>query len=188
MYLQLAEGENNGNYQALAESVLDNYVMIPANFLPDFAQDTYVRADYFLKYDNATAQKLLQALQPYQTLSEGLVDTALTFVPGGAVASKGLDIAKKLLENRQQKVASGEKKALFKPDSKIGKFLKNVTGSGQEKKTPIDVNANVGGANVGFTYTPATPTNSFFQKNKTILLIGGGLVAIAGIYLLTKKK
>lgn len=193
MYLQLAEGENNGNYQALAESgAIANYIFIPANFLPEFNKDSFVRADYFLKYDDQTAQALISALAPYQQgLSEGVVEGALNFVPGvGPVASKGVALAKKLIENRQQKVASGEKKALFKPESKLGKLFNKLTSkTDQLKKTPVDVQAQVGGTNVGFTYNPpAESGQSFFAKNKTALLIGGGIVAIAGIYLLTKKK
>jgi hypothetical protein len=110
MFLQLAEGENNGNYEALAETggVMDAYVFIPAGFLPEFDKDTYVRADYFDKYDPTTAEALLNALMSQQTVGLSVVGVA-------AVATGGLKLAKQLIDNRKAKVASGEKKPLFKP-------------------------------------------------------------------------
>jgi hypothetical protein len=212
MYLQLAEGTNDGNYSELAESadnVLDMYVFIPANFLPEFNKDTYVRADYFNKYDAATADAILNALNQYQTsgtLNEGLVQGALNFIPGvGPIASKGLGVAKALLQKRQEKVSSGTAKPLFKPGGKIANLIAKVKPQAQqikaaqeEKKGPIlptePVGATVqlpsGSFNVGFNPAeqPAAAQQTFFQKYKTPLLIGGGLLAVGGIYLLMKRK
>lgn len=211
MYLQLAEGTNDGNYSALAESadnVLDMYVFIPANFLPEFNKDTYVRADYFNKYDTATADAILNALNQYQTtgtLNEGLVQGALNFIPGvGPIASKGLGVAKALIQKRQEKVATGTAKPLFKPGGKIANLIAKVKPAAQqikaaqEKKGPIlptepvgaTVTTPAGSFNVGFNPAeqPAAAQQTFFQKYKTPLLIGGGLLAVGGVYLLMKRK
>lgn len=211
MYLQLAEGTNDGNYSQLAESadnVLDMYVFIPANFLPEFDKDTYVRADYFNKYDTATADAILNALNQYQTngtLNEGAIQGALNFIPGvGPIASKGLGVAKALIQKRQEKVASGTAKPLFKPGGKIANLIakvkpqaQQIKAAQQQKKITIpteDVGATIttgqGTFDIGFKPKPeeqeAAPT--FFQKYKTPLLIGGGLLAVGGIYLLMKRK
>ena len=159
MFLQLAEGENNGNYQALAEAnPLDNYVFIPAGFLPEFSTDTYVRADYFASnYDPTTANALINSLASRQTMSEGAIESALNFIPGaGPIASKGLALAKNLIAKRQEKVASGQAKPIGKP----GGLLDKLKGTFQTAKTkganipPIDINANVGGTTAGITFTP----------------------------------
>ncbi len=201
MYLQLAEGTNDGNYSQLAEdinSALDMYVFIPANFLPEFNKDTYVRADYFNKYDVATAEQLLNALANMQTVGVSAVGIA-------AVASGGIKFAKNLIDNRKAKVAAGTAKPLFKPGGKVANLLQKIKPAAnqikkaqEEKKGPIlptePVGANIqlpgGSFNVGFNPAeqPATAQTSFFQKYKTPLLIGGGLLAAGGIYLLMKRK
>lgn len=195
MYLQLAEGENNGNYAALADTtVTDNYVFIPAGFLPEFNKDSYVRADYFLKYDPAVADQLLNRLNQYQPMSEGLVQTALNFIPGvGPIASKGLGVAKKLIENRQAKVAAGTAKPLFKPGGKLSNLV-NKIGS----KTPADQTKKIGGdltlttdqGDLGVSFKPkddTAPKESFFKKNKTWIIAGGAVLLVGGIYLATRK-
>lgn len=197
MYLQLAEGENNGNYQALAESnPLENYVFVPAGFLPEFSNDTYVRADYFASnYDPTTANALINALASRQTMSEGALETALNFIPGaGPIASKGLSLAKKLVANRQAKVQAGTAKPIGKPGGILDK-LRTKIQTAQTKKTnlpPIDINANVGGTTAGLTFNPKPDEEapmSFWQKYKTPILIGGGaLVLIGGVYMFTRKK
>lgn len=214
MYLQLAEGENNGNYSALAESsVLDNYVFIPAGFLPEFQKDTYVRADYFTKYDTATADAIINALAAYQSqgLNEGLVQGALNFIPGvGPIASKGLGIAKNLIAARQAKVQAGTAKPIGKPGGLLDKLRQKIQTTkaapaqdqqqqDQEQQEQqknfftnpfgATVQTGQGQFNVGFNpaQQPGAP-GTFWQKYKTPLLIGGGLLAVGGLYLLMKKK
>jgi hypothetical protein len=200
MYLQLAEGTNDGNYSELAEAdnVLDMYVFIPANFLPEFNKDTYVRADYFNKYDAATAEAILNQLNNMQTVGLSVVGVA-------AVATGGLKFAKTLLDKRKANVQAGTAKPLFKPGGKIANLIAKVKPAAQqikaaqeEKKGPIlptePVGATVqlpsGSFNVGFNPAeqPAAAQQTFFQKYKTPLLIGGGLLAVGGIYLLIKRK
>ena len=198
MYLQLAEGENNGNYAALAETggVMDAYVFIPAGFLPEFDKDTYVRADYFNKFDPTTAEALINALAAQQTVGLSVVGVA-------AIATGGLKFAKAIIDKRKEKVAAGTAKPLFKPGGlfdKIKGAVKKDTPAGnmpadttnEEKKFPnVDINANVDGQQFGVTYTKPgeqEPGGTFFQKYKTPLLIGGGLLAAAAVYMIVKKK
>jgi hypothetical protein len=202
MYLQLAEGENNGNYAALAETggVMDNYVFIPAGFLPEFDKDTYVRADYFNKFDPTTAEALINALAAQQTVGLSVVGVA-------AIATGGLKLAKNLIANRKAKVAAGTAKPLFKPGGLFDKAktaiqtkMQAKTGTAAPEPQEKSVNLPeqpVGGSvqlpggqfNVGFTPSEQTATQgTFFQKYKTPLLIGGGLLAVAAVYMIVKKK
>ena len=194
MYLQLAEGENNGNYGALAEAggVMDNYVFIPAGFLPEFNKDTYVRADYFNKYDPTTAEALINALAAQQTVGLSVVGVA-------AIATGGLKFAKNIIDNRKAKVAAGTAKPLFKPGGVIDKLKGKLKGGAQdpqEKKitlptqdTGITVDTGKGTFDVGFKPKPEQEEQpSFFTKYKTTLLIGAGVLAVGGIYMLTRKK
>jgi len=195
MYLQLAEGENNGNYGALAEAggVMDNYVFIPAGFLPEFDKDTYVRADYFNKFDPTTAEALINALISQQTVGLSAIGIA-------AVASTGLKFAKNIIEKRKEKVAAGTAKPLFKPGGVFDKIKTKIqtknAPANQEKKitlptedTGLTVETGKGTFDVGFKPKPEQEEQpSFFTKYKTPLLIGGGVLAVGAIYMLTRKK
>lgn len=192
MYLQLAEGENNGNYEALAEGagVLDNYVYIPAGFLPEFDKDTWVRADYFNKFDPTTAEALINALMSQQTVGLSAIGIA-------AVATKGLQFAKNLIDKRKEKVAAGTAKPLFKPGGLFDKIKTKIQGGAMQTKgvnlpeEPIGANVQLPGGqfNVGFNPSEQQPgSQTFFSKYKTPLLIGGGLLAVGAIYMITKKK
>ena len=209
MYLQLAEGENDGNYEALAESagVLENYVFIPAGFLPEFDKDTWVRADYFNKFDPTTAEALINALAAQQTVG-------LSVIGIGAIAAGGLRLAKGIIAKRKANVAAGTAKPIFgaggifkgKPGGIIDRIkgsgvidkIKSAAAAAPEMQTKGLPQEPVGGSvqlpggqfNVGFqpAEQPAAAQGTFFQKYKMPLLIGGGLLAVGGIYLATRKK
>jgi len=195
MYLQLAEGENNGNYGALAEAggIMDNYVFIPAGFLPEFDKDTYVRADYFNKFDPTTAEALINALISQQTVGLSAIGIA-------AVASGGLKFAKNIIEKRKERVAAGTAKPLFKPGGVFDKIKTKIqtknAPANQEKKitlptedTGLTIETGKGSFDVGFKPKPEQEEQpSFFAKYKTPLLIGAGVLAVGGIYLATRKK
>lgn len=201
MYLQLAEGENNGNYSALAQNstLLDNYVFVPAGFL-DNPENMYVRADYFAtNFDPATANALIDELAKRQVVGMSVVP-----IPPQAITA-GLNAAKKLVggivQKRQEKIAAGTAKPLFKPggifDKLKGKILQGGAGGAMEKKGE-PLTAPVGGSitlpqgtiNAGFVPAeqPATGATSFFQKNKTLLIVGGAALLVGGVYLATRKK
>jgi hypothetical protein len=209
MYLQLAEGENDGNYAALAENagVLENYVFIPAGFLPEFDKDTWVRADYFNKFDPTTAEALINALAAQQTVG-------LSVIGIGAIAAGGLKLAKGIIAKRKANVAAGTAKPIFgaggifkgKPGGIIDRIkgsgvidkIKSAAAAAPEMQTKGLPQEPVGGSvqlpggqfNVGFqpAEQPAAAQGTFFQKYKMPLLIGGGLLAVGGIYLATRKK
>ena len=192
MYLQLAEGENNGNYAALAESggVMDAYVFVPAGFLPEFDKDTYVRADYFNKFDPTTAEALINALISQQTVGLSVVGVA-------AIATGGLKLAKQFVENRKAKVAAGNAKPLFKPGGVLDKLKAKLTKAApepQEKKVtlpeqPVGGSIQLPGGQFNVGFNPAEqPQPSMWTKYKTPLLIGAGVLAVGGIYMLTRKK
>jgi LPXTG-motif cell wall-anchored protein len=219
MYLQLAEGENDGNYNALAETggVMDAYVFIPANFLPEFDKDTYVRADYFNKYDPTTAEAILNALAAQQTVG-------LSVIGAGAIAAAGIKFAKNIIEKRKANVAAGTAKPIFGAGGifkgKPGGILDKIKGGGaqaaaakdaaaeqaaaaaaaadaaaaaadQQKNFGLNIQGQAGGKNFGFNYDPNAAAGgqpTFFQKNKTLLLIGGAVLIGGGIFLATRKK
>jgi hypothetical protein len=204
MYLQLAEGTNDGNYQALAQGggVMDAYVFIPAGFLPEFEKDTYVRADYFNKFDPTTAEALINALAAQQTVG-------LSAIGIGAALGGGLKFAKNLIDKRKAAIAAGTKKPLFGPGGVL-QSIKDKVGKGGGIAPVADPNAAAAAAaaeaaaaaaaaqqqkdlqiQFGLTNDPNATQNqnqSFFQKNKVPLLIGGAVLAAGGIYLATRKK
>jgi LPXTG-motif cell wall-anchored protein len=212
MYLQLAEGTNDGNYQALAQGggVMDAYVFIPAGFLPEFDKDTYVRADYFNKFDPTTAEALINALASQQTVG-------LSVIGIGAAVGGGLKLAKNFIDKRKAAVAAGTKKPIFGQGGVL-QSIKDKMGKGggiapvadpnaaaaaaaaeaaaaaaaaqQQKDFGINVQGQVNGQQFGVNYDPAAAQGqpSFFQKNKIPLLIGGGVLVAGGIYLATRKK
>lgn len=194
MYLELAEGENNGNYEALAENPSSNYVFIPGGFLPNFPSDQYVRADFFAQnFDPETANQLVNALASYQntTMNEGALEGALNFVPGvGPIASKALGLAKNLIKKRQEAVASGKAKPIGKPggllDKLKGKIMQPKTQMVQPMEPAMTPAMEPMEKNAPAT-TEAQP--SFLKKYKTPLIIGGiGILAVGGILLATRKR
>jgi hypothetical protein len=186
MYLELAEGENNGNYQALAEAPGAGYVFVPGGFLPEFSADTYVRADYFAtNYDPQTANQIIDALASKQTVG-------LSVLPIAAAAG-ALNLAKNLVAKRQAAVAAGTAKPLFKP----GGFLDKLKGAiGKQAAAPAAAPAPVETMPAPTTrdfpavsLDIAQPQPTFWQRNKTPILVGAGALAVVGtILLVTRKK
>ena len=198
-YLQLAE---NDPYNRLAEgNPLKNYIFIPAGML-GMSSDTYVREDFFDGLNADDYKKTITMLAPYQnTGMNGILDTAVSFIPGvGPVAAGGLNIAKKLIAKRQERVAAGTAKPLFKAGGKISnligklKGMKNQAASDQNtmptKGEPIQPEPQTKdfpiAGNLQFGNPPQE--ESFFQKYKTPLLIGGGVLVAGGLYLALRKK
>jgi hypothetical protein len=193
MYLELAEGENNGNYTALAQGggVMDAYVFIPAGFLPEFEKDTYVRADYFNKFDPITAEALINALASQQTVGLSVIGIA-------AAATGGLKFAKNLIDKRKAAVAAGTKKPIFGQGGVL-QSIKDKIGKGggmapvatePTKEFPAAGGSlNLPGGTIDLNLTPQEPPKpSFFKQYKMPLIIGGVVLAAGGIYLATRKK
>jgi len=186
--LQLAEN----SYNHLAEgSALSNYIFIPAGMF-DQTEDTYVREDFFDGLNDAEFQEIITALAPYQNVGMSAVGIA-TAVTAGAKALA--PIVKKAVAKRQDRIASGEVKPLFKGNLQFAKLKDKVSlaldkvkkgTSDEQKKIPIDISGNVGGTSVDFTTGQPTEV-PFFTKYKTPLLIGGGLAGAFLLYKLFKK-
>jgi hypothetical protein len=188
-YLQLAE---NDPYNRLAEgNPLNNYIFIPAGML-GMQSDTYVREDFFDGLSADEYQKTITMLAPYQ--NQGL--SAI-----GAIAGIGLNVAKKLIANRQARVAAGTAKPLFKAGGKLSNLVgklkgmkaqaatdQNAAAAPMEKNQPFDIQAsgNVGGTE--FNVQAGEEKESFIKKYKTPLLIGGGLLVAGGLFLALRKK
>ena len=156
--------------------------------------DTYVREDFFDGLSADEYQKTITMLAPYQ--NQGL--SAI-----GAIAGIGLNVAKKLIANRQARVAAGTAKPLFKAGGKLSNLVGKLKGMKAqaatdqnaavapiEKNQPFDIQAsgNVGGTQFNVQAGDEEQKESFIKKYKTPLLIGGGLLVAGGLFLALRKK
>jgi len=199
--LQLAESpfnslaESDGMYLS-AGPVADNYLFIPAGMF-GMDSDTYVRSDFFDSLSDEEFNAVMTSLAPYQ--AQGLsavgaiVGTALT------VGKKVAPAIQKAFDKRQEKVAAGTVKPIFKPGGALSNLagkvkaginkLKDVpaTKAGEviEKTTPVSGSVEIGGTTVDFS-TGQPQQENFFTKYKTPLLIGGA--ALAGLVLFRTFK
>jgi hypothetical protein len=199
--LQLAESpfnslaENDGMYLS-AGPVADNYLFIPAGMF-GMDSDTYVRSDFFDSLSDVEFDAVMTSLAPYQ--AQGL--SAVGAIVSGAVAvgQKVAPAIQKAIDKRQEKVASGTVKPIFKPGGALSNLagkvkaginkLKDVpaTKAGEviEKTTPVSGSVEIGGTTVDFS-TGQPQQQNFFTKYKTPLLIGGA--ALAGLVLFRTFK
>lgn len=195
--LQLAEGygmlAENEMYLAEAGPVSENYLFIPAGLF-GIDEDTYVRADFFDSLSNEEFNAVIETLAPYQ--AQGL--SAIGIAVGAAVQALSPAI-KKAIANRQEKVAAGTVKPIFKPGGALSNLagkvkagvnkLKDVPTTKQDeliqKTTPITGSVDIGGTTLDFS-TGQPEKENFFTKYKTPLLIGGA--AVAGLILFKTLK
>lgn len=215
-YLQLAENgdylqddsdylQEDGDYSQLADNsasqVMANYIFIPGGLLPNTPTDKYVRLDFFDDLPEAEFLAIMQKLLPYQknTLSDSVVSNLVGMVPGIGGTLKGVtNIVGGLFKGRKaRKEAKAQKKAeqtiKLKPsvDSLIAK-AKEEKALNSELPTksmalpPFDISTTIAGQD--YSVSTAPEKESFFKKYKTPLLIGGGVLLLGGIYLVTKKK
>jgi hypothetical protein len=199
--LQLAESPYNmlaENEMYLAENgpVAENYLFIPSGLF-GMDQDTYVRADFFDSLSDTEFDAVINTLAPYQPQglsAVGAVVTAAQFA-GKSVAPA----IKKAIEKRQEKVASGTAKPIFKPGGALSGLaskvkagvdkLKNASVDEAkkiiEKTTPVSGSVEIGGTTLDFS-SGQPEKESFLKKYKTPLLIGGA--AVAGLLLFKTLK
>lgn len=189
--LQLAEG----HYLAEDTNPMKDYIFIPAGMF-GVTEDTYVRQDFFDGLDEKEFEAVISSLAPFQNtgISDGAVEFAIGLLPGGAVASKGIAIAKGFIANRKKRVSNGTANPILKGKSgsligKVKSAVEKITGKGDLKKLPaVDVSGNVGGTTFDLTTGQQPASESFFTKYKTPLLVVGGLaVAFLGYKVITKK-
>lgn len=186
--LQLAEGMD---YLAEDNNPMKDYIFIPSGMF-GVTEDTYVRQDFFDGLDSKEYEAVISSLAPFQ--NTGLSAFGLVT---GAVAKKGIDIAKKLIAQRQERVASGQANPILKGKSgsligKVKSAVEKFTKKGTDpealtKNFPIDIGGSVGGTTFDLT-TGQPEQESFFVKYKTPLLIAGGLVVAFIGYKAIKKK
>jgi hypothetical protein len=190
-YLQLAD------QGYLAQKPNELYVFIPQGFRGAEA-DSYVREDIFDNLNRNEYDQLMFELLPYQNMGMSeLGDRASRkaareekkAAKAAKKEGKGAGARREARAARQaaRQAAKGERvatRAAAKGEGggfkgildQVGGIVGGVMGKG--------ASVEVDGASI--EYDPGD--ESFFSKYKTPLLIGGGLVAIGAIYMLTKKK
>ena len=192
-YSMLAENEM---YLAETGTVSDNYLFIPAGLF-GMDQDTYVRSDFFDSLSDQEFSAVISALAPYQP--QGLSAVGAVVASAVKVGSMAAPAIKNAIEKRQEKVAAGTVKPIFKPGGALSNLagkvkaginkLKDVpaekAGEVIEKTTPVSGSVEIGGTTVDFS-TGQPAAVPFFTKYKTPLLIGGA--AIAGLLLFKTLK
>lgn len=195
--LQLAESPYNmlaeNMYLAEAGPVSENYLFIPAGLF-GMEEDTYVRADFFDSLSNEEFNAVIETLAPYQAQGLSAIGIAV-----GAVTQALSPAIKKAIANRQEKMAAGTVKPIFKPGGALSNLagkvkagvakLKDVPTTKQdaviEKTTPVTGSLDIGGTTLDFSSGQPEKEN-FFTKYKMPLLIGGA--AVAGLILFKTLK
>jgi hypothetical protein len=182
-FLELAEDR----FSMLAQDPKENYIFIPAGYA-GATKDMHVREDFFDGLPDSQFIAMMQDLAPFQT------NTGLSALPIALAAGK---IAANFFRKRQERVAAGTAKPLIKPGgliSKIGAAVKGrIAGMApaqseaviMERNLPVSGGVNVGGTQIDFDNAPE---QTFFQKYKTPLIIGGVVLLAGGVYLATRKK
>jgi len=215
-YLQLAENndylqddsdylQEDGDYSQLADNsasqVMANYIFIPGGLLPNTPEDKYVRLDFFDDLPEAEFLAIMQKLLPYQknTLSDSVVSNLVGMVPGIGGTLKGVtNIVGGLFKGRKaRKEAKKQKKA--EQTTKLKTTVDSLIVKAKEQKAlnselptksmeipPFDISTTIAGQD--YSVSTAPDKQSFFKKYKTPLLIGGGVLLLGGIYLVTRKK
>jgi len=188
-FLQLAD-----NYSMLAQNRPENYIFIPAGYA-GASKDMHVREDYFDNLSDEEYLAMMRELAPYQT-------QGLSFIPivaaGAKVAgaAKGMvgNTVRNLIARRKARVAAGTAKPLFKPGGLVSRIGAKLKGQQNEPTDlmPVNMDPKSGGVQIGGTIdiggADVPQEQTFFQKYKMPLLIGGGALLIGGIYLATRKK
>ena len=216
-YLQLAENgdylqddsdylQENEDYSQLADNsasqVMANYIFIPGGLLPNTPTDKYVRLDFFDDLPEAEFLAIMQKLLPYQknTLSDSVVSNLVGMVPGIGGTLKGVtNIVGGLFKGRKaRKEAKAKKKE--EQTTKLKTTVDDLIVKAKEQKAlnselptkksieipPFDISTTIAGQD--YSVSTAPEKESFFKKYKTPLLIGGGILALGTIYLVTRKK
>jgi len=175
-YLQLAEDP----YEMLAEDVArnkDKYIFIPEGYR-GAQKDTYIREDVLDDMPETAYRQMMIELAPYQ--NTGLSKKADR--EERRAKRKGEKEAKKTARREAKQKRVETRSAAF---GNIGKGLTDVLGNVMGTKS-ADVSVDTGGG--GGLDVSIDTQPSFFERNKALILGGGALVIIGGIFLLTRKK
>jgi len=200
--LQLAESPynmlaENDMYLAEAGPVGENYLFIPAGMF-GMDQDTYVRNDFFDSLSDTEFEVVMSNLAPYQP--QGLSQIGAIATAAQIAGKKLAPAIKKAFDKRQEKVAAGTVKPIFKAGGPLAGLadkvkaginkLKDVPADKAknliEKTTPVSGSLDIGDTSINFNTNQPTDI-PFFTKYKTPLLIGGAAVAGLVLYKVFKK-
>ena len=163
-YLQLADDPYT---RLAANDPKQLYVFIPAGFM-GATQDTYIREDKFDNLPENQYQIIMQQLAPYQPA--GLSDRASRRAARAEKKSTRRDAKQKRVETRSAAISSALQKG--------GDLLKNIIGGAGGS---VDVQS--GALDISYDTQP-----TWFERNKTLVIVGGVAVLAGGVYLIAKKK
>ena len=208
--------QEDGDYSQLADNsasqVMANYIFIPGGLLPNTPEDKYVRLDFFDDLPEAEFLAIMQKLLPYQknTLSDSVVSNLVGMVPGVGGALKGVtNIVGGLFKGRKARKAAKAAKKKEKQTTKVKTTVDNLIVNAKEQKAlnselpttrsmdlptrsmdlpPFDISTTIAGQDFQVSSQPDQKAENFFKRYRTPLLIGGGILALGTIYLITKKK
>jgi hypothetical protein len=200
--------QEDGDYSQLADNsasqVMANYIFIPGGLLPNTPEDKYVRLDFFDNLPEAEFLAIMQKLLPYQknTLSDSVVSNLLGMVPGvGGALKGGANIIGGLFKGRKaRKEAKAKKKE--EQTTKLKTTVDDLIAKAKEQKAlnselptkraielpPFDISTTIAGQDFQVSTQPDQKAENFFKRYRTPLLIGGGILALGTIYLMTRKK
>jgi len=169
-HLQLADGQ-----RYLAEvQPQDLYVFIPDD--ETGATGKWVREDYFDNLDGMVWEQTMAALAPYQPdQMSGIFSGIKERI--AERRERRTDRKEGRQEKRQQRAETG----LF--GGKLKGFISSlIPGGGGQQQFPTD--GGTRGIDIDWSSTPPT----FWEQNKTPILIGGAVLVAGGIYLATRNK
>jgi len=196
MYLQLAESP----YMSLAQQApTELYIFIPQGFKGS-EKDMYIREDKFDNLSDYDYQQLMFELAPYQPQGlSGKADRkqrredrrAKKATKGGGARrdarQKRLDARMKAKVDKAAARGAGGG-GIF--DKVVGAatniFGKGETGGDDAMQRDFSITGSPGEFDVSIDN--ADGEESFFQRNKIPLAIGGAVLLAGGIYLATRKK
>mgnify|MGYP001314924369 CR=1 FL=1 len=196
-YLQDNSEYLQDDYSQLADNsasqVMANYIFIPGGLLPNTPADKYVRLDFFDGLPDAEFIAIMEKLLPYQknTLSDSVVSNLLGMVPGvGGTLKGGANIVTGLFKGRKErKKAKEEKKAsAIKTTAPTQELINTELPTKSKSIPPFDISTTVGGQDFQISTQQDQKAENFFTRYRTPLLIGGGILALGTIYLITRRN
>lgn len=192
-YLQDNSEYLQDDYSQLADNspsqVMANYIFIPGGLLPNTPTDKYVRLDFFDNLPETEFLAIMEKLLPYQknTLSDSVVSNLLGMVPGVGGTLKGAtNIVTGLFKGRKERKKAKAEKEAIKTKALTQELINTELPTKSVSLPPVDISTTIAGTDYSISTAPVK--ENFLKKYKTSLLIGGGILLLGGIYLVTKKK
>lgn len=184
MYLQLAERDP---YSYLAESGKELYIFVPQGFRGS-QKDMYVREDTFDNLSPMDYQQLMFELEPYQ--NRGMSGKEDRQARRNARAKKKETRGGGARREARSQRQAQRQEARATRQASGGGFLDKIIGGatsifGKEPTGGLDVSYEGGD---GTAIDVNTGGQTFMDKYKVPLIIGGVVLVAGGIYLATKKK